>query len=246
MPLYSNNGIIYLMRLVMKKLFLLSIVFVFVFTACQSNQPLQTVAEPSETAVEILMTATSTATLIPPTATVELPTVTAFPSVTSTQTMTPTPVVKFEDSEIFGIENRGNYISIILKFPGVKKPYDVKLNGNQYNCKMIDGISDRLYCSGPILKLESYTTVKYFPNDGSWNNSLYEGEIWVPKPYTTPMPAGDPRTWCPLRGTDVFCETEHRVENGEECWVMSCFDACGYYYSYHTCQEDPHDNFLAP
>ena len=199
----------------MKKMIYFAIVFTLVISSCQTDLASPIAIEPSESIVVITKTSTSTATVIPPTATNQPPTATAIPSKTLTSTMTPTPTVRFEDSEIFGVENRGNYISIILKFPGIEKPYDVILNDNQYNCKMVDGVSDRLYCSGPSLRLESYTKIKYFPNDGSWETSLYEGKIWVPEPYATPMPAGDPSTWCPLRGTDVFCETEHRIENGE-------------------------------
>ncbi len=230
----------------MKKIFYFAIVFSFVFSSCQSKLNSPKSVEPIVITVEIIETATSTATLVPPTATDVVPTATAIPSATSTATMTPTPVIQFDTSRIYGIDNRGDYISVILEFPGIDETYDVSINNNQYNCKRVDGIADRLYCSGPSLRVETYAKIKYFHEGGTWDIPLYEGDIYVPKQYATPMPAGDPRTWCPLRGTDVFCETEHRVENGEECWVMSCFDACGYYYSYHTCQEGPHDNFLAP
>ncbi len=96
---------------------------------------------------------------------------TPFPSETATATMTATPVINFETSRIYGVENRGDYISVVLEFPGIDRSYGVMLNNNQYDCKLVDDVPDRLFCSGPSLLLKSYTTIKYFPDDGTWTES---------------------------------------------------------------------------
>lgn len=230
----------------MKKLFLLSFIILLLISSCQPQTSNQTIINTEIPTDEAEATSTMTATIKPPTATKIPPTETPIPSATATVTLTATAIIQFETSRIYGIENRGAYISVILEFPGIDRNYDVMLNNNQYNCQLVDDAPDRLFCTGPALLLKSYTTIKYFADDDMWEDPLYEGTVYVPEPYATPYPPGDPETWCPLRGTDVFCETEHRVENGEECWVMSCFDACGYFFSYHTCQEGPHGNFLPP
>ena len=230
----------------MKKLFLISILFLILISSCQSQIANRETVGTETQIKDVPPTATSTITPKPPTETSVPPTETPFPSETATATMTATPVINFEISRIYGIENRGDYISVILEFPGIKTNYGVMLNNKEYNCKLVDDVPDRLFCTGPALILKSYTSIKYFTDDGTWQNPLYEGTVYVPEPYKTPYPPGDPSTWCPLRGTDVFCETEHRVENGEECWVMTCSDACGYFFSYHTCTENPNGNFLPP
>ena len=41
-------------------------------------------------------------------------------------------------------------------------------------------------------------------------------------------------TWCPARGENLTCETEYRNYNGNCVVGMSCYDACGFYYSVNT------------
>lgn len=44
--------------------------------------------------------------------------------------------------------------------------------------------------------------------------------------------------WCPLRGQNVSCETEYRMYSNNRCLVgMSCYDACGHYYSVDTIRD---------
>ncbi|MHB8135893.1 MAG: hypothetical protein ACYDH1_16915 [Anaerolineaceae bacterium] len=231
----------------MKKWFLLFILLLMVVSACQVTQP--------ETKTDVLVTqvtntpiATRTSTSIPPTST-SLPTFTSTTVIltaTPTITIIPTIAVQFEKARIFGMDDHGTYSLVIFEFPKLEQAYQVKINNNLYSCSIDGSAVNKLFCTGAQLRINEYVHVEFFTEENSKEIALYQGDYFVPEPYKTPMPLGDPRTWCPLRGTDVFCETEHRVEDGEECWVQSCFDACGYYYSYHTCKYPPDNNFLSP
>lgn len=230
----------------MKKNFLfLLVMFLFIFlSACSTLQEQQ--ISPTEINVEIpteTLQPTPTFTEVP----TSTPTLTPSPTETMipTATLTPTEVVNFDSVRIIGSDDLGGYASVIFEFPGVKKAYRVTINGSEYKCTIAEGVSDRLFCTGNVLRLDDYVTVKFFLPEET-DDALFASEIYVPKPYETPLPLGDPSTWCPERGQNISCETEHRVENGEECWVSTCTDACGYYYSYHTCQLPPHNNFLSP
>ncbi len=41
-------------------------------------------------------------------------------------------------------------------------------------------------------------------------------------------------TWCPARGENLSCEVEYRNYNGLCVVGMTCYDACGFYYSVNT------------
>jgi len=231
----------------MKKWILFFTLLLMFVSACQVSQ--------SETKPEILVTLaatspfpTKTLTKIPPTST-SLPTFTSttvIPTETATVTMIPTDAVQFEKARIFGMDDHETYSLIIFEFPKLEQAYKVKINDNLYSCVIDEIAINKLFCTGARLRIKEYVNVEFFTEENSKEIVLYQGEYYVPEKYKTPMPLGDPRTWCPLRGTDVSCETEHRIEDGEECWVQSCFDACGYYYSYHTCKYPPDNNFLSP
>lgn len=232
----------------MKKLIYIFLLIAFALSACQpSSTALQEEAVISVTS-QLVIIPTATLTVVPPTITPTIPiaTNTIAPSQTPTITTTPTETILFDKVRIFGLEDRGDYSLVILEFPVLDQVLGLKINDKPYSCLLDEKLANKLLCSGAPLRIKENVNVKFYDKDMVFENLLYEGSIYVPEPYSTPMPLGDPRTWCPLRGTNVFCETEHRVENGEECWVSSCFDACGYYYSYHTCQFPPDNNFLAP
>jgi hypothetical protein len=232
----------------MKKLIYLFFLIAFILSACQpSSTALQDDVVVSVTSQKAIIP-TATATKIPPSITPTFPvaTNTITPSQTPTITTTPTASIQFDKVRIFGLENRSDYSLVILEFPELDHVLGLKINNKPYSCVLDEKLANKLLCSGAPLRIKENVNVKFYDEDMVFENLLFEGSIYVPEPYSTPMPLGDPRTWCPLRGTNVFCETEHRVENGEECWVSSSFDACGYYYSYHTCQFPPDNNFLPP
>jgi len=231
----------------MKKWILFLTLLLMAVSACQVAQP--------ETKTEIVVTQetntpvpTKTSTSIPPTST-QMPTFTSTTVIqteTPTITIVPTSIVQFDQARIFGMDDHDSYSLVIFEFPELEQEYNVKINNNLYSCVIDEIAINKLFCTGARLRINEYVNVEFFTEENSKEIALGQGEFFVPEPYKTPMPIGEARTWCPLRGTDVFCETEHRVEDGEECWVQSCFDACGYYYSYHTCKYDPDNNFLSP
>jgi hypothetical protein len=147
----------------------------------------------------------------------------------------PTAETKFADSRIYGYEKKGTYSLLIFEFPALNQVFDVTINGVAYACELDAVLPDKLVCTGPNLPERESVTVAFFTDIDASAQPIYQGQFSVPVPYQTPTPIGDNEFWCPLRGTNVTCETEHRWENGVECWVMTCFDACGYYYSYHNC-----------
>ena len=53
-----------------------------------------------------------------------------------------------------------------------------------------------------------------------------------------PTPVGWAGNNCPQRGQNVSCETECRIApDGNPCIVATCTDACGPYFSVHTCPD---------
>lgn len=232
----------------MKNNLFIWLILLFVLSACNPKQlQVAEVDEPTLTAtVQITKTirSTSTRTII------ETSTVTKSKAATlpppATISTTPTQPIGFDQARIFGTENRGSYFLVIFEIPSIDQVLGVSINGQDYDCKIPEDIQHELFCSGPKLRPNEYALVRFFQEEKPWITPLFEKEMYVAEPYKTPLPAGDPSTWCPQRGENITCETEHRVEDGEECWVSTCFDACGYYYSYHTCNYPPNNNFLTP
>lgn len=230
----------------MKKLFV-TVLFLLLLVSCKPQiSATQTEPDPAESLPTETMSATQKPTDPLPTST-QTSTPTLEPSVTptSTETLVPTEVVHFDAVKIIGVDVYPGYASVIFEFPAISKLYYVKINNAPYNCQIPENTVDRLFCSGEGIRTAEYVDVAFF-NDEAFVNELVSMTLYVPAPVPTPLPVGEPSTWCPARGTNITCETEHRVEFGEECWVQTCFDACGYYYSYHTCQLPPNNNFLAP
>ena len=227
---------------------ILFMILVMLLTACSPQNgalmegTLVTELVPTETAIPTTIVPTVSLPTSTPTNTPTLiPTSTPIP----TATLVPTEAVKFDTVRIIGIDKYPSYASVIFEFPAISKLYYVKIDNSAYNCQIPEGTVDRLFCSGEGIRTAEYADVAFYA-DEAFENELVAMTLYVPAPIPTPLPVGEPSTWCPARGTNITCETEHRVEFGEECWVQTCFDACGYYYSYHTCQLPPNNNFLPP
>lgn len=224
----------------MKKIVLIT--FLIFLTACsQQVEPTIELVQPTQQPTQV---PTVTKTPQPPTriplAATDTPTLT----ITSTITMTPTLAALFDQIQILGgFYNQDNSI-IYLSFPKVDKNYKFKIDQYDYECKVDLEYQDRVNCYGRFLDNQKSKSVLVQVFDPADSKLLFEKDVYVPMTIPTPIPSGDASTWCPLRGQNVTCETEWRTENGEICVVMSCFDACGYYYSEHTCKEPPHNNAI--
>ncbi|MAT41960.1 MAG: hypothetical protein CL609_06435 [Anaerolineaceae bacterium] len=231
----------------MKKTFIF-LVLLLMLTACkpQNSGPILETPANDNISTKTTLPPTQEPTKPIPTATQTL-TPTMEPTATSipTETPVPTEVVNFDAVKIIGVDEYPGYASVIFEFPAISKLYYVKINNSPYNCQIPESTVDRLFCSGEGMRTGEYADVTFYA-DENFESEMITTKLYVPAVIPTPLPIGEPSTWCPARGTKISCETEHRVEFGEECWVQTCFDACGYYYSYHTCQLPPNNNFLPP
>ena len=163
---------------------------------------------------------------------------------TSTITVTPTSAALFDQIQILGgYYNQDNSI-IYLSFPKVDKNYKFKMNQYDYECKVDLEYQDRVNCYGRFLDNQRSTNAFVQVYDPTSLELMFEKNVYIPMTIPTALPAGDASTWCPLRGQKISCETEWRSEEDLTCVVMTCYDACGYYYSEHTCKEPWHNNAI--
>ncbi len=217
------------------KIFIISIFVLFMIsiTACGGSTSIQ----PTETSIPVLPTETETPA---PTATATLePTATEIPSPTpsATITLTPTPLADFPNARMISVEKRANGLTVIFEISGIQQAYGVKINDKDYQCSFEPQYPNRLFCFGPTFAIGTIDLQFYSQVNPA--EVVYQSSYAVPGfVYPTEIPLGDPTTWCPLRGQDIQCETEVRLDlDGKRCIVSTCFDACGYYYSIHTCPD---------
>lgn len=206
-----------------------------ILTACSA--PTATLA-PSDTPVPTL-TATLTSTPAP-SATV---TWTPEPSATFTATVSPTPTVDFSKIVITSISSQvGGYL-VILSAPGLKVPYTILLGGHDYKCTVDPQYADKLFCLG-LAKPALDTALSLTLTDPQSKQVVYQSKLTIPSALFAGIKHdGYPDTWCADRGKNVTCEVECRIANGNPCIVASCADACGAYYSVHTCPQDMNMKF---
>ncbi|MBN2048626.1 MAG: hypothetical protein JW750_12345 [Anaerolineaceae bacterium] len=221
------------------KLLILLVLTVLFLAACKPESA--AVVEPTFTSAP----PTSTPTASPePTHTPEpSPTATATPTLVPTETNTPTPsptpFTGFENSSINSWEQKhGNYYLFQFVVPEVSMSYYAIIEGNPFECEFDPNYPDRLFCLGDFIDYnKEYIDVAFFEDD-LMSQLAFEQPYFLKRvvlTYNQEPIQGDPTTWCPQRGENVTCETEYRSYQGEECIVQTCFDACGYYYSVHTC-----------
>lgn len=232
----------------MKIKILLIMVFAFLLTACvQSNDNELGIIDQSTLSVNLFTSTavnTKTNTPNPPTATAIQPSLSPTFTMTSSITPSPTSSAVFSEVTIIGGEYYGENSIIYIDIPGLDKVYGILINDLTYQCSIAEEIPNRLICYGKYLDNQKSKEADIKIMDEDTDELLFEKIVYVPMTIPTPLPIGEASTWCPLRGTNITCETEWRTENGEMCIVKSCFDACGYYYSEHTCNEDPHNNAI--
>lgn len=219
------------------KLLIAAVLIIMMITACTP-----TAATPAATEVPTIAPPTATETLPPTLTFTPLPTATdtptPFPTMTPTVTLTPTPVVDYSAVKATSMGWTGSdAMWVMFVAPGLKEGYSVKINNVAYSCTPTPKVADSLVCSGARKQYGEYVKIEFFGQQSQ--EVAYTLQTYLPfQPMPTATPVGDPRTWCPLRGTNVTCESEHRWEpDGSPCEVTSCFDACGYYYSIHTCSD---------
>ncbi len=212
----------------------LLVLTMLVVSACTPPAPAATPTPVSTDTPQPSATATPTATLT------LTPTVTATLTQTPTSTLTPTPAPSFEQAKVIELRYQavGGY-QITMVVPAVNAPYNVILGGINFKCSFDEKYPDRLFCFGLAKPPMDQTITLAFlhPDTGK---VMYQGKIVLDsRALPTPVPSGYSQYDCPDRGKNVTCEIECRIApDGVPCMVATCFDACGPYYSVHTCPED--------
>ncbi len=125
-----------------------------------------------------------------------------------------------------------------LQVPGVDRGLKLALAGVSYDCTFDAQYPDRLFCQGLARPPYDETMTMVF-SDLQSGVVLYEGSLIIPTALLVPpTPVGWASNDCPQRGQNVSCETECRVTpDGTPCIVATCTDACGAYFSVHTCPD---------
>jgi hypothetical protein len=197
---------------------------------------------------------TETASLIPPTPTVlpsetpsPVPTETItpspspspLPSKTVTPSLTATPVVAFNLAEVISYSEETGSGMLILKVPGVKQDYNIKVDNFDYRCYFDAQYIDRLFCRGSNRPTFS-RDIKIVYYDILTAQEVYKSTIMIAiRPTLWPV-VYDAAHNCPDRGKNVTCTAECRIspESGNPCLAASCNDLCGYYFSVSSCPPD--------
>lgn len=175
-------------------------------------------------------TSVPTFTALPPSATPTL-----VPSLTATPTLTPTQVfagfrILYSDYQRWGL-------MLAFYLPGVKEPYNLKVNKVPYTCTLFQNLPDQMFCIGPEFAHNRSVALAFYDPQNE-NEPIFSTDYLI-APVKTPTPEGyipltDPN--CPVRGINASCETEDRTNYDPPCVVSTCVDSCGYWYSIDTCE----------
>lgn len=214
-------------------LFSVAVILVFILSSCSTA--VETIA-PTLPATATIPAVPSITVTMPTTATNE-PTVTALPTLTLTPTVTVTRGPDFSGVVIKGIGPHKMGLMMTLEIPDLNQLYRLKILNQLYTCSAVAQYPNRMYCYGPLFETGQNQEIAFLQADA--DVEVFRNTFLVPNLNSpTSMPAGDARTWCPERGQNVTCEVECRIGPNGPCIVATCFDACGYYYSVHTCPDD--------
>ncbi len=209
--------------------------------ACSSLGPEQptptSTPAPSATAAASA-TSAPTATSLPTETLIPSATVPPTPSASPAPSASPTPTIAFDQLQVTGVENRLGGWLVSFTLPGVDRSLKLILGGNTYECTFDSQYPDRLFCQG--LSKPAYDQQLGFAfSDLQTGDLLYQGNVVLPTALLVPpTPVGWAGNDCPQRGQNVSCETECRIApDGNPCIVATCTDACGPYFSVHTCPD---------
>lgn len=222
------------------RLFLGMAILAVLFSACSAAQPSATQVPATAVALASATTAFTETALPSQTATATCTsTATLAPTLTLTIGPTQTPTLDFSLVKLVSAGMHPLGMQIVFFIPGLQQllPLKAVIEGRNYKCLALEGAADKLMCYGQMMKTPRLADVAFYSD--SSNQLVYQTKLNVPDMnYATALPLGDPRTWCPDRGTNITCETECRLGPDGPCKVETCFDACGYYYSDSNCPPD--------
>jgi len=237
----------------MKKAFLLLLLITLLLSACAPGAG-STITQPAidltafatELAATVIAQIQQTDVAIP--STTPLPSETPLPPTETplpTNTPVPTPVADFANLRITSIESPAGAGYVVINLPGINMSLSMSLQGFDFDCKFDPTVADRLFCTG--LRVPSFTN----PSDIEFADPISGQVVYVGTTqltvsmFPTPTPASS--NWCPDRGKNLDAEWECRVDHdGNPCVVATVRDACGYYYSVHTCPEQSDWKICSP
>ncbi len=197
----------------------------------ETTTPNPTLASTATATDTPLPTITATATLTP----------TATSTATPTPTLTITPFFGFERSSFTGVVYDGGAMKMIFTVPGVDQEYTLLVEGQQLSCAPSDQYENTLVCTGS----------EYDPTFGELACDFYTGDgktllyssVFTHSAPAPSVPENPPWaiSWsgsnsCVGTRETVSCETEWRTFDATKCFIASCYNACGYYYSINTCK----------
>lgn len=193
---------------------------------------------PTETETQRL-----SATLAPSATPSLLPTVTKTqaPTVTQTATMTATPRPTFAGFQVQFVDYASYGMQFAFIIPGIRQNYRLDVNGQSFTCNLYDQYPDRLFCIGPVFSPRTHVKLTFLPLEGE-KTPVYVSDYLIPALVTPTVDIETAKTInqgnCLVRGVNVKCETEYRVDGAGCCVVSTCVDACGYYFSVDTCPQE--------
>lgn len=201
-------------------------------------------------------TAQPTATLVP-SPTVVVPTVTQTPEPTPTPTVTPTntpeptstptliPFSGFLDAFRFYRTwfDSGKTFFYFLN-AGISQPLYAKLGSYELLCAHDPVTQSAMKCeSNERIEVEEGTKLLIdFFADPRFYQSVRQYEFEIPKSI---KPIYSNEFDCPQRGQNVTCETEYRKYEHLCTTSITCYDACGYYYSFDNIPPGLEDPWVA-
>lgn len=159
---------------------------------------------------------------------------------TSTPTATPAPLGRYNELAITRVEYRSvGGIALTLKLPGITRDLNLELGGIKFTCKYDPAYPNVLVCTGlSSPPLDTRLPITFIdPVSGRVD---YQGAVVLRQGmFPTPTPVSPAGNWCPDRGKNKDAEWECRIDdNGNPCVVATVRDACGYWYSVHTCPDN--------
>jgi hypothetical protein len=139
---------------------------------------------------------------------------------------------------VTAVDNRLGGWMVYMNLPGVNRDLKLILGGSEYACTFDSLYPDRLFCQGLSKPVYDQALGIAFA-DAQTGEQLYQSTLLIPSALLVPpTPVGWAGNDCPQRGQNVSCETECRIApDGNPCIVATCTDACGPYFSVHTCPD---------
>lgn len=122
-----------------------------------------------------------------------------------------------------------------FRIPELGLPFKATIDGYPFSCKTDNRYPGTLYCLGKFFAAGQKVKVEF--SVGDEQKVVKEISVIIPlEAVPTPVTPGSYSNWCPLRGQRVTCDEEYDDDEGVWCLDVTCYDACGYYYSIHKCE----------